>query len=136
MYLQTNDKSENAFDGDNSGNVGDEDKEDDEDEEDEEHIERKKKQVAQNEAKEHDIYRIFENLGLKPFPDCIVSREEWGAINPQTKGLPMEHPVANVVFTYTTGVDRCEESEECVKAIQLLQQRHMTDNKMSDIGFK
>lgn len=134
IFFQKNDENEDELE---ENEVDEEDEDDDEEVEDEEEcIEKEKLRVAQEEEKEHSLARIFETLGLKPFPECIVSRKEWGAEPPRSKGLPLEHPVANLVFTYTTGKDRCEQQDECVKAVQDLQQRHMTEGGMSDIGFK
>ncbi|XP_054260303.1 uncharacterized protein LOC128984957 [Macrosteles quadrilineatus] len=75
------------------------------------------------------------SLGLPSFPECIVSREDWGAAKKKRKGLALKHPVANVTITYKTDVPKCTSDEECVKVIQELQKKHISEG-MSDIAFK
>lgn len=68
-------------------------------------------------------------------PIEIVKRDEWGALAPKATE-PLNHPPIKAIFTYDLKINPCKSKEECIKAMQDLQRRHMVDENSEDIKYK
>ncbi|KAF5281859.1 hypothetical protein FQR65_LT14503 [Abscondita terminalis] len=76
-------------------------------------------------------------LGLLGISACdieFVSREEWGA-RPATSPSPMPNPVPHVIIHHTYQPGACDTTEECIKAMQWIQDLHQNENNWSDVGY-
>ncbi|KAK5638014.1 hypothetical protein RI129_012309 [Pyrocoelia pectoralis] len=64
----------------------------------------------------------------------LVSREEWGARPPKSTES-MANPVPYVIIHHTYQPPACSSTEECIKAMQWMQDLHQLQNKWNDIGY-
>ncbi|KAJ3651054.1 hypothetical protein Zmor_017117 [Zophobas morio] len=64
----------------------------------------------------------------------IVSRDEWGARAPIYVD-PMSNPVPYVVIHHSAEPAVCYTKEDCIEAMQTMQDMHQIDNGWVDIGY-
>ncbi|KAF5290067.1 hypothetical protein FQA39_LY14848 [Lamprigera yunnana] len=63
-----------------------------------------------------------------------VTREEWDA-RPPTMTESMKNPVPYVIMHHTYKPSACNTTEECIKAMQWMQDYHQLEHKWNDIGY-
>ncbi|XP_054264695.1 peptidoglycan-recognition protein LB-like [Macrosteles quadrilineatus] len=76
----------------------------------------------------HEEYKNLPWIQLE-----IVSRQEWGALPPKSVEEFDSFPIRDVLMSYTE-TDKCEDKESCIKMMQELQQKHMSEGE-PDIRF-
>ncbi|XP_076255516.1 peptidoglycan-recognition protein LB-like isoform X3 [Rhynchophorus ferrugineus] len=64
----------------------------------------------------------------------FVSRDDWGA-RPPTQVETMQTPVPFVVIHHTYRPEACYNKDDCIKAMQWMQDLHQLNNSWNDIGY-
>ncbi|KAK9876301.1 hypothetical protein WA026_012599 [Henosepilachna vigintioctopunctata] len=64
----------------------------------------------------------------------IVSRDDWNA-KPPTLVEPMANPVPYVIIHHSYQPGACNTQEDCIRAMQSMQQYHQVERGWNDIGY-
>ncbi|GJQ78234.1 PGRPLB [Trypoxylus dichotomus] len=81
------------------------------------------------------IYRLALLVGFtSSYNVDIVSREEWKAL-PPVEVDPMRNPVPFVIIHHSYIPPACNTTEQCIGAMQSMQDYHMNTHGWNDIGY-
>lgn len=64
----------------------------------------------------------------------ILSRSDWGALDPSGVTTPLPTPV-NYVIIHHTATENCTNQDQCIKNLQYIQKFHMESRDFYDIGY-